>query len=75
MNLKQIQQDFANNIIVSRETLVKAIDYAVELEYRLPDYEAVAWAYKNLLTIYGGRQDLQTALMLDRLNFMLMESQ
>lgn len=32
MNLKQIQQDFANNIIVSRETLVKAIDYAIELE-------------------------------------------
>lgn len=32
MDLKQIQKDFANNIIVSRETMVKAIDYAVELE-------------------------------------------
>lgn len=38
MNLKQIKLDLNNNVIVSRATFVRAIEYAIELEETLKVY-------------------------------------
>lgn len=39
------------------------------------DYEAIAWAYKKLLAYGVGNTGMDNAMMLDRLNLMLLTAQ
>lgn len=44
-----------------------------ELEQQAPDFEAIGWAYTKLQAFGCGRNNLDSAMMLDRLNLMLLE--
>jgi len=46
INLTQIRSDFDNGIIVSKQTLLALVDYAIELESKEP----IAWHCVNEVT-------------------------